>query len=61
MLEKFDYFRVPNGFAHCFNGRCKQAGSCLRHQIIPYISEERWPVPTVNPMRIKSKELTGIK
>lgn len=52
MLDKFDYFRVPNGFAHCFNDRCEQAGSCLRHQIIPYIPEERWSVPIVNPARI---------
>ena len=34
MIEKLDYAMVPTGFAHCFNGNCKQADHCLRHPTV---------------------------
>lgn len=51
MIEKLDYAIVPNGFAHCFNCDCKNAGSCLRHQIARFIPDTRWSVAVVNPAR----------
>lgn len=49
MIQKLDYGMVPHGFAHCFNGDCKQAGHCLRHQIIRFIPDTLWSVSVVNP------------
>ena len=39
MIEKLDYAMVPTGFVHCFNGNCKNANRCLRHQIIRFIPD----------------------
>lgn len=46
MIEKLDYTMVPAGFAHCFNGNCKQADHCLRHQIVRFIPDTlcRYPL-----------------
>lgn len=49
MIQKLDYAMVPHGFAHCFNGDCKQADHCLRHQIIRFIPDTLWSVSVVNP------------
>lgn len=49
MIEKLDYSMVPHGFAHCFNGSCKNAGNCLRHQIVRFVPDTRWSVVVVNP------------
>lgn len=51
MIEKMDYAMIPNGFAHCFNGDCKNADHCLRHQIVRFIPDELWSVSVVNPAR----------
>lgn len=42
---------VPTGFVHCFNGNCKNANRCLRHQIIRFIPDTLWAVSIVNPAR----------
>lgn len=49
MIEKLDYAVVPHGFEHCFNGSCKQADHCLRHQMIRFIPDTYWSVSVVNP------------
>lgn len=49
MIEKLDYAVVPKGFAHCFNENCKNAGQCLRHQIIRFIPDTMWTLSIVNP------------
>lgn len=49
MIEKLDYAMVPTGFVHCFNGNCKNANRCLRHQIIRFIPDTLWAVSVVNP------------
>ena len=51
MIEKLDYAMVPTGFVHCFNGNCKNANRCLRHQIIRFIPDTFWAVSVVNPAR----------
>lgn len=51
MIEKLDYAMVPNGFAHCFNGNCKHADHCLRHQVIRFVPETYWSMVVVNPAR----------
>ena len=51
MIEKLDYAMVPTGFVHCFNGNCKNANRCLRHQIIRFIPDTLWAVSVVNPAR----------
>lgn len=51
MIEKLDYAMVPTGFVHCFNGNCKNANRCLRHQIIRFIPDTLWAVSIVNPAR----------
>lgn len=38
-------------FVHCFNGNCKNANRCLRHQIIRFIPDTLWAVSVVNPAR----------
>ncbi|MFR8358684.1 MAG: DUF6078 family protein [Parabacteroides sp.] len=40
---------VPTGFAHCFNGNCKSADHCLRHQIVRFIPDTHWSISVVNP------------
>lgn len=42
---------VPTGFVHCFNGNCKNASHCLRHQIIRFIPDTLWAVSVMNPAR----------
>ncbi|GKG70916.1 hypothetical protein CE91St1_00590 [Parabacteroides goldsteinii] len=49
MIEKLDYAMVPTGFAHCFNGNCKSADHCLRHQIVRFIPDTHWSISVVNP------------
>ena len=49
MIEKLDYAMVPTGFVHCFNGNCKLANQCLRHQIVRFIPDTQWSVSIVNP------------
>ena len=49
MIEKLDYTIVPTGFTHCFNGNCKQANHCLRHQIVRFIPDTIWSLSVVNP------------
>lgn len=51
MIENLDYAMVPYEFAHCFNGNCKHADHCLRHQIIRFIPDRLWLVSVVNPAR----------
>lgn len=51
MIEKLNYAMVPQGFTHCFNGNCKHADHCLRHQIIRFIPDRLWSVSIVNPAR----------
>lgn len=51
MIEKLDYAMVPHKFAHCFNGNCKHADHCLRHQIVRFIPDSLWSVSIVNPAR----------
>ncbi|MEG1543402.1 MAG: DUF6078 family protein [Tannerellaceae bacterium] len=50
MIEKLDYAMVPGGFTHCFNGNCKHADQCLRHQIARFIPDTHWSVFVVNPV-----------
>lgn len=50
MLKNFNYSQVPNGYAHCFNDKCKKAEECLRHQITYHIPEDIRTIIVLNPV-----------
>ena len=53
MIDTLDYEEVPAEFMHCFNGTCKRAGTCLRHQVTRHIPETKRSVRTLNPSYVK--------
>lgn len=55
MLKNFNYSQVPNGYAHCFNAKCKRAKECLRHQITYHIPEDIRTITVLNPAITSSK------
>lgn len=50
MIETLDYEKVPTGFAHCFNGTCQSAGTCLRHQAARFVPQTLRSLRIVNPL-----------
>lgn len=48
MIENLDYSIVPYDFALCLNANCKNAGRCLRHQVVRFIPDTLWSVTVVN-------------
>lgn len=49
MTNNFDYQSVPYGYAHCFNGRCPQSGSCLRHFVAENCTSQYPTLSIINP------------
>lgn len=51
MIDSLNYNMVPADFAHCLNSGCKQADSCLRHQVVRHIAGNRRDIRILNPNR----------
>ena len=51
-----NYSNVPNGFAHCFNAKCKFAESCLRYQVGCITPSSCKTVNVVNPSIYSSEQ-----
>lgn len=55
MLKNFKYSQVPNGYALCFNSKCKKAEECLRYQVTFHVPEDTRTVTALNPARTSPK------
>lgn len=52
MNTDFDYQAVPQGFAHCFNGDCSKADTCLRRLAAQHCTSDKPYITIVSPASI---------